>query len=103
MNGIDIDQVVELFCDQQPSTGWIDLYLGRIGMRTAQQSCGSGNRMQVSLTIDLEAGHVGRCGTPVGGIEDIEQAIMVAQADRADPAGGKNTRKGEMPMVDIDD
>ena len=66
------------------------MYLGGIGMGGAQRLRGPGDRMQPSLVIHVEACHIGRLRSPVGGIQDIEQASLVAQADRTSPTRGKD-------------
>ncbi len=48
------------------------MYLGGIGMGGAQRLRGPCDRMQPSLVIHVEACHVGRLRSPVGGIQDME-------------------------------
>ena len=66
------EKIGSLLRDQQHLTGRIDLYLGGIGMGGAQRLRGPCDRMQPSLVIHVEACHVGRLRSPVGGIQDME-------------------------------
>ena len=102
MDVIHINQVGILLSDQQKVSGGVNQYLGGIGIGSAQRPGGSGNRMQRPLVINMEASHVGRLRARVGCIQDIEQAIAVAQADGTCSTGGEYSRQGEMPIVDID-
>ena len=99
---IHINQVGILLSDQQKLAGGVNQYLGGIGIGSAQRPGGSGNRMQRPLVINMETCYVGRLRARVGCIQDIEQAIPVAQADGTSPARGEYSRQGEMPIVDID-
>src|SRR5579863_5512866 len=55
---IDIEQVRKLLRHQQEVARWINLHLPVIGMRNAQWPGGTGNVMQFSFVIDMEACHV---------------------------------------------
>ncbi len=59
--------------------------------------------MQFSFVIDMEACHVSCTGSAVGGVQDVEQAIVIAQADGTGAMGGKDAGQGEMPVMDVDD
>src|SRR5207249_8836763 len=69
-NVIHIDQVGSLLGDQQKSTGGVNLYLGGIGMGSAQRPGGPSDRMQPAAVINMEACDVGCFRARIGGIQD---------------------------------
>src|SRR5712691_13341561 len=52
--------------------------------------------------IDTEPGDV--CGgrTGIGGVQDVQQPVLIAQADRTCSARGEYSRHGESASVDVD-
>src|SRR5207244_1154125 len=72
-------------------------------MRSTQRLGRSSDWMQLPLVVNMEASHVGCLCSPVGGIQDIEQVILIGQTDRTSPSGGKDACQREMPLMDVDD
>src|SRR5947209_328598 len=103
MDAIDIDQVGPLLSNEQKLAMRINLHLSRIRMGSAQRPGCSCDWMQLPLGIYMETSYVGRSLTRVSGIQDIEQAIAVGQANGTIAAGGKDADQGESSIMDVDD
>src|SRR5437868_6868688 len=59
----------------------------------AQWPGGAGDGVQAAMLVHSETSHVGRRWTGVGRIQDIQQPVLVGQANRTLSAGVEDSRK----------
>src|SRR5690348_5644772 len=102
MDAIDADEAGYFLGDNQEATARIYQDLGRIRMPSAQGLGGSGNWMKRAIGTDMETSYVARRCTRISRVQDVEQAVLVRQADGARSARGEDSCHGKIAITDVD-